>query len=679
MLRNALSSLAVPVVFFFSLFIGGMGHALAACDPENNGDHSDCITEYTGPEVCVSCHLEDALEMHGSVHYQQHGETDFVTNIDGLAGERAFDIGETGINTYCGTHENSPRFTCSGCHVGNGRFPMLQQEFAELDPESPEAQAQLANIDCMICHQDIYKRFPNPDDGFEPLVFYNLTLDELTGELMEALGSEVVLGATELDVLQGVPVSDPITLDFDFVPSDPTRFPILETLPDALKLPDGVTAEMAAVAVHSTTRASCLRCHASAAGGNGSKRGDMSTAFLTPSVEVDYHMSPDGQDMSCADCHDAGGHRLKGRGLDLRPNDVPGLFTCDNSGCHSAQPHGDFSTTQGSSWDKHAMKVACQTCHIPTYAKGVKTETARDWTNPHLSQHSCGGRGGWLGHEYKAGEGALPEETLDPSNPDYTQALIPNYAWFDGTSEVYFLGEPLDGLPTVPLTDEVAAAFEMTPGAPAYVMGKANGDVTGGIETKIYPMKEHWGKLGRLSDPDTGTQTLVAHSTFEFFRTGSFCRAVAVGLGLINIDTPPSADEAYCGVAEPGDLGMPPGVDVVPVHTYQTLNHGVEPEDNALTCRDCHVMQSDGLPRMDLKGGLGYGMRTGTSAVVDTLVTGSLDGDLDRICSQCHENETQDRDFSVVHRLHVREKRKDCAACHDFTRPERDLSLTRDD
>jgi hypothetical protein len=104
---------------------------------------------------------DEARDMHGSVHYQQNGPTDYVTNIDGLGGERGFDYAATGINTYCGTHENSPRFTCAGCHVGNGRFPMAQSEFELLDPSSPEAHAQLANIDCLMCHQEVYKRFPD--------------------------------------------------------------------------------------------------------------------------------------------------------------------------------------------------------------------------------------------------------------------------------------------------------------------------------------------------------------------------------------------------------------------------------------------------------------------------------------------------------------------------------------
>ena len=671
------------------LGLGFSWNAFAACDPAVNGDHVDCIgDDYTGPEVCVSCHIKEAVEMHGSVHYQQNGPTDFVTNIDGLAGERGLAVGETGINTYCGTHENSPRFTCAGCHVGNGRFPMAQSAFEQLDPASAEAHAQLANIDCMICHQEIYRRFPDPgvnaSDAFVPLTLFNVT--EEAGELVEKAGSIVIRGGEDSDPIQGIPVVDAITLDFQFVPADPIKFPALAGLPDRFKLPDGVTAELAAETVHPTTRTSCLNCHAGAGGGDGTKRGDMSSVLRSPSVAIDQHMAPreqGGRNLSCSDCHNAGGHRVRGRGLDLRPNDVPERFTCDNSGCHSSRPHGDFSNTRGGSRDKHALKVACQSCHIPTYAKGVKTETARDWLDPHLSQTACNGRGGWLPHEYKGGDGALPEETLNPFNVAYQSALVPSYAWFDGTSEVYYLGEPLADVPTVPLTAEVAAAFDMSDNEPAFVLGMPNGAVTGGTSTKLYPMKEHWGKLAMRTDtdPETGSQTrkLVGHSTFEFFRTGSFCRAVAVGTGDITSETPAGADEPVCGLAEPGDVRMPPNITVVPVHTYQTINHGVEREENALACGACHSQLSGGPVRMDLRGELGYELRTGPSAVRGSRVSGTLDGNLDRICRQCHDNEREDRDFRDVHRRHVEEERKDCAACHNFTRPERNLDLTRDD
>ena len=169
---------------------------VAQCNPAVDGDHRNCINgEYTGPEVCVACHETQARNMHSSVHYQQNGPTDFVTNIAGNAGEgpagKPSGVNAViGINTYCGTHENSPRFTCAGCHVGNGRFPKTPAELAALYQVSAAAgREELANIDCLTCHQEIYKRFPDwvlPGDpnfaggesyGFSTLVLENVCLD----------------------------------------------------------------------------------------------------------------------------------------------------------------------------------------------------------------------------------------------------------------------------------------------------------------------------------------------------------------------------------------------------------------------------------------------------------------------------------------------------------------------
>jgi hypothetical protein len=155
------------------------------------------ITAYTGPEVCVACHEGEARDMHGSVHYQQGGAFPNVTNIPSdfkSAGERpakaaASDLVATGINTYCGTHENSPRFTCAGCHVGNGRFPMAQSLFEKLAPTSVEAHTQLANIDCLMCHQEVYKRFPDwtaAGLGFSDFSLLNLNTDLTTGKLVRS-------------------------------------------------------------------------------------------------------------------------------------------------------------------------------------------------------------------------------------------------------------------------------------------------------------------------------------------------------------------------------------------------------------------------------------------------------------------------------------------------------------
>lgn len=630
------------------------------------------ITAYTGPEVCVACHKGEARDMHGSVHYQQGGAFPNVTNIPSnftAAGERpakaAGDLVATGINTYCGTHENSPRFTCAGCHVGNGRFPIAQSDFENLEPDSKAAHDQLANIDCLMCHQEVYKRFPDwtsTGQGFSDFSLLNLATDPNTKKLVRSDGDAVIRTG-----FQGIP-NVSAAGDFLFKPAGSETEPNL--IPMTL-MP--ITTLAAAQTVHATTRQSCLNCHAGAAGADGAKRGDLSKENINPSLTLDMHMSPAGENLTCSDCHNAVGaggesHRVRGRGLDLRANDVPERFTCDSGGCHSSTPHGDYSPTTGSSKDKHAMKVACQTCHIPSYAKAaVGTEVARDWQDPHPSDSACNGRGGWLPREDKGGLGSA--------------SLVPSYTWFDGTSEVMYLGESLVDVPTVPLDADIATKFAGTNTGnfdaddPAYALGMPNGDVASS-KAKIYPMKLHWGKLARDDAPVDGTQTLIGHSTFEFFRTGSFCRAVAVGLG----DNP---DDACTGT--PGSTEMPRNTTTaVPVVTYQTINHGVEPKDNALGgdvagCGSCHqdLAPTGTKARLDTDS-LGYGPRTAPSAVVGTNRT-VLDGNLDNICSQCHSNErdAQDRAFAEVHKRHVSDKKRDCAACHNFSRPERSLSLSK--
>ncbi|HET9701059.1 MAG TPA: Calx-beta domain-containing protein [Burkholderiales bacterium] len=605
------------------------------------------MTTYDGPQTCVACHEAQARQMHGSVHYQQNGPTDFVTNIAGLAGEgpagKPSGVNAViGINTYCGTHENSPRFTCAGCHVGNGRFPKTPAEFTALGAGSQAQRDELANIDCLTCHQQAYKRFPDwtsAGAGFSDLTLLNVTLDA-SGNLTPASGQSVTRTG-----LSGIPNVDSITKDFMFRPSGAagSLLPLPAGAPQA---PMTLTTEQAAQQAHATTRQSCLNCHAGAAGANGAKRGDLSTANVASTdLNLDRHMATTGSNMTCSNCHnvnDAAGnsiHRVRGRGLDLRANDVATRFTCDNAGCHTSTPHN--AVTNGTTINRHTTKVACQTCHIPSFGKGVATETARDWQKPHVTQTACNGRGGWLPNEIKSSTATPPV------------GVIPSYQWFDGTSEVYYLTEPLTGTatkpgtPTKPLPAGIAAEFGMASGTLAYIMGRPNGGISTNTNSattaKIYPMKEHWGKLAR----NTANDTLIPHSTFEFFRTGSFCRAVAVGLGQ-NPDT-------ACGTGQ--NTGVPAGAEVVPVHTYQTINHGVEPQANALgannQCNTCHngTGNTTNVKRMQLSGagGLGYDLREPATA------TG--------LCNNCHGGENNPGMVSV-HDRHRNRNGVTCNSCH---------------
>jgi hypothetical protein len=524
--------------------------------------------------------------MHGSVHYQQSGDAINLTNDvtpfsqNGLprAGERG--DGAIGINTYCGSHLNTPRFTCARCHVGNGRFPN-----PALPLDETERMAELSNIDCLTCHQESYKRFPTGE--FEPLEIVAIGAD---GKPDPNLDPIMKTGA------QGIPVVDPNTLDFLYEPADADS--TLVSLGGSPMMEDRL---IAAQSVHTTTRKACLNCHAKAGGGDGNKRGDLSTALIDPDPHIDIHMSASGENLSCADCHDAGGHRVKGRGLDLRPNDVAEHFTCES--CHD-QPHGDYSNRVGSSRDKHATRVACQTCHIPTYAKGVATETNRDWEDPHYSTTACNGRGGWKPREDKA------------------MNLTPSYQWFDGTSQVYVLGENLADYPLTVLED----------GSEAITLGLPNGWVDT-QNAKIYPMKEHTSK----SAVHDASNSLIAHSVYEFFRTGNFDITVQSALEQTG-----RSGESYT---------------VKQIHTFQTINHGVEDASAALECGSCHASLEGGPLRMDLVNDLGYGLK-GSEA---------------EVCTQCHEN-IASMSFVGVHSKHVSDEAIDCSTCHDFSRPELGLN-----
>jgi hypothetical protein len=172
--------------------------------------------------------------------------------------------------------------------------------------------------------------------------------------------------------------------------------------------------------------------------------------------------------MTCSSCHnvddtptvnDTGRpttHHVRGRGLDLRANDVATRFTCDNAGCHnSTTVHNNVSSSglvSAARLMRHTNKVACQTCHIPRYGKGVATEIARDWQAPHVTQTACNGRGGWLPNEIKS-------STATPPVP-----VTPTYQWFDGTSQVYYLTETLANTPRKTLPETMVAALNMAPG-----------------------------------------------------------------------------------------------------------------------------------------------------------------------------------------------------------------------
>ena len=75
--------------------------------------------------------------------------------------------------------------------------------------------------------------------------------------------------------------------------------------------------------------------------------------------------------MTCVDCHGDDKHKIKGKLYSVSSTNVDRL-RCEK--CHTSKPH--FSETL----NKHYSKIACQTCHIPTYAKENATKMAWKWS-----------------------------------------------------------------------------------------------------------------------------------------------------------------------------------------------------------------------------------------------------------------------------------------------------------
>lgn len=131
-----------------------------------SGSHAGRFIAYEGSKTCRSCHEQEVLEVHGSVHYQWNGPTPAIT---GQENGRSGKLGS--INDFCTYPDFSwlSKMTnvdgvqvdggCARCHAGMG-----------LKPAPETTTAQLENIDCLVCHSDQYKRKVDLRDGVFKLV-----------------------------------------------------------------------------------------------------------------------------------------------------------------------------------------------------------------------------------------------------------------------------------------------------------------------------------------------------------------------------------------------------------------------------------------------------------------------------------------------------------------------------
>ena len=261
--------------------------------------------------------------------------------------------------------------------------------------------------DCVICHRDIAENITTS--------VHNTWMGEDTGKLA---GVNDFCGAVQSNEQLcgkchggfGLPTYDFSTEKVDCLICHAPNYKKTATGPN----PNNDMDEVMSRITGEPTREYCLRCHATAGGGNNRKRGDLELAMGAPIVspDLDVHM---GDGMLCQDCHTFDGHHVAGQGMDIRVADTEKIVTCDNPDCHGIEPHTN------SIYNMHTERLACTTCHVTAYGKLEPVEISRDWENRTLGSN-----------------GKYNENIIQASNP------APIHVWWNRLSQITDLTDPVE-------------------------------------------------------------------------------------------------------------------------------------------------------------------------------------------------------------------------------------------
>ena len=390
---------------------------------------------------------------------------------------------KTIVNNFC-ISIASNEAACNSCHVGYG------WKDASFDFKSEE------NVDCIVCH-DTTGNYKKPS---------GLAGNVVTKDMEFPAGSGKILKAINLSSISQK--------------------------------------------VGKSSRDTCGACHFFGGGGDGVKHGDLDSSMSAPDKELDVHMDATGLDFTCATCHktsshDVAGSRYTPTAKDTKGAHMPGRANNGNPAscvaCHNNAPHKKEPRL-----NQHTATVACQTCHIPAFARGgVATKMTWDW--------STAGQKDAQGQQItrKDAKGRI---TYESRKGDFTLAenVTPEYAWFNGRVD-YTL-----------LTDKIEKTDQRTP------INKLGGSPTDG-KSLIWPLK-----VFRGSQPyDPINKTLITPHTAGnddtgFWKNLAWDKAIPVGMK--------DSGASYSGKFE-----------FIKTEMSWPITHMVAPKEKALGCVACHA------------------------------------------------------------------------------------------
>ncbi len=386
------------------------------------------------------------------------------------------------INNFClSINKNYAR--CTSCHIGYG------WKDKNFDFTSQE------NVDCLVCHDttDTYKKYPTAA-GHPNYV-----------DKAFPKGSKKIWKAPDLSFI--------------------------------------------AQNVGKTRRENCGACHFYGGGGDGVKHGDLDSSMTNPDRQLDVHLSVDGLNFTCSECHTTDGHDVKGsrynivakdtHGIDIPGRDDQSRATCES--CHGMTPH---PATINNKINDHTDKVACVTCHIPTYARGgIATKMWWDW--------STAGRKDADGKPIKM-KNKKGQVTYLTKKGNFTwgQDLVPEYDWLSGEIKYKQLDEKID--PTQIVALNTFSGSYNDPGA------------------RIWPFKVMRGK----QPYDKGNNTLALLHLF-----GKDKEAYWKSFNW-NASIKSAMQEAEANYS--GEFGF------IETTLHWPLAHMVAPKEQSLSCDACH-------------------------------------------------------------------------------------------
>ena len=294
----------------------------------------------------------------------------------------------------------------------------------------------------------------------------------------------------------------------------------------------------------------CIDCHAKAGGGDNVKHGDLAMALLDTTEEYDVHMGKDGGNFNCVACHQARkdseekivDHGMGGMAFHSVDEGV--MKSCEDCHGDTASIHVGKEVTQVT--DTHTQ-LACQVCHIPTFARNTSTKTEWYWSD--------------------AGQDIDPIPVdPDTGRPTYDKKkgtfvweknVRPTLLYFDGKWDRIMIGT----------NDQ----YTSTP----VVLAKPSADYTT-TGAKIYPFKKMIGD--QVADADNKTM-LVPH--LFGMKGGANPYWAKYDWDLAIRDGADYTGQTYSG-----------NYEFVETLMYLTVNHEVAPADEAYgkdgACADCH-------------------------------------------------------------------------------------------